>query len=93
MPVRCRLLTLAEEWNTSFRRFFSVSGFSSLRYLCDSLLNIQTKRSPFNNVTPGTGPSLVQEMDYEQLSGNVEVNDLESEQQYLLTSTETVDPL
>lgn len=32
-------------------------------------------------------------MDYEQLSSNVEVNDLESEQQYLLTSTETVDPL
>lgn len=32
-------------------------------------------------------------MDYEQLSSNVEVNDLESEQQYLLTSAETVDPL
>lgn len=46
-------------------------------------MNIQTKWNPFHNVTPGTGPFLVQEMDYEQLFSNVEANNLKSEQQYL----------
>lgn len=32
-------------------------------------------------------------MDYEQLTSNVEADNLKSEQQYLLTSTETVEPL
>lgn len=54
-----------------------VSGFSSLRYTCDLLLNIKTKLNPLNNVTLSIAPSLGQEMDYEQLSSNVEVNDLE----------------
>lgn len=85
-------ISLAEERNTSFHRFFKCLAFPHWG-ICDSLLNIQTKQNPFTNVTLGTGPSLVQEMDSEQLSSNVEVNDLKSEQQYLLTSTETVDPL
>lgn len=37
----------------------------------------QTKLNPFNNVTLSIAPSLGQEMDYEQFSSNVEVNDLE----------------
>lgn len=56
---------------------FQVSGFSSVSYSCDFLLNIQTKLNPLNNVTLSTAPSLGQEMDYEQFSSNVEVNDLE----------------
>jgi len=37
-------ISLVEEQNTVFSFFFfKVSSFSSLRYVCDSLLNIQTQ--------------------------------------------------
>lgn len=52
-----------------------------------------TKGNPFYKSTLGTGPSLVQEMDYQQLFSNLEVNYLVSALWYLLTSAETVDPL
>lgn len=52
-----------------------------------------TKGNPFNKSTPGTGPSLVQEMHYQQLFSNLGVNYLVSAPWYLLTSAETVDPL
>lgn len=69
-----------EEHNSSFQLFLSVWLCFSEAFTWLPIKHPKTKLNLSNNSALGTGPSLLQEMDYEQLFSDLEVNYLKSEQ-------------